>query len=291
MNIAARHRTPRKSTPGGFTLVELLVVAGIIAVLAGLLLPALIRGYRSGNVARLQQQLSAIQSALEAYKTDFNAYPQPAIVSATETFAVNAAGVRGARLLCKALIAPADVGNQNTTALEQNKDGLDGPGFKTVGRSGRLDATGPVRGPYLNPSRFQYRNADATGQIGPFDPALPDQAVIVDAQDRPILYYPQINAAANIRAATGSPLADARSANPKPMYASDDNNGSTLLDGNRFRILLGDTDANGRINDAETPRFTGPYIIWMAGPDNIFGPEKLDTLSISKVDDVTNMQE
>ena len=47
-----------------FTLVELLVVAGIIALLAGLILPAVIGGAQQGRITQAKSDMNAIQMAL-----------------------------------------------------------------------------------------------------------------------------------------------------------------------------------------------------------------------------------
>jgi len=60
----------------GFTLIELLTVVGIIAMLIGLLLPALAEVRRTVKVAQQKAQFSTIAMALEAYKNDFGSYPE-----------------------------------------------------------------------------------------------------------------------------------------------------------------------------------------------------------------------
>jgi prepilin-type N-terminal cleavage/methylation domain-containing protein len=61
-----------RATALAFTLVELLVTLSIIAVLAGLLLPALSRGKESGRVASCQGNLHQIGLALQLYTGDNN---------------------------------------------------------------------------------------------------------------------------------------------------------------------------------------------------------------------------
>jgi len=71
-------QTKRKTRArGGFTLVELLVVIGIIIALIGLLIPVGGRVRRAAQAAAVSQQISVIGQAVDNYFHDFHAYPGP----------------------------------------------------------------------------------------------------------------------------------------------------------------------------------------------------------------------
>jgi len=71
---AVRIVSPRQI---GFTVIELLVVIGIIAILVGLLFP-IVRGVRyAAYAASTQNEISVISNAINQYYTTFNAYPGP----------------------------------------------------------------------------------------------------------------------------------------------------------------------------------------------------------------------
>ena len=63
------------SSRSGFTLVELLVVIVIIALLAGLLLPAIFRALCNGKNTRVVAEIQSLTQACAAYDVDMGSYP------------------------------------------------------------------------------------------------------------------------------------------------------------------------------------------------------------------------
>src|SRR5258708_5058010 len=125
MTFAALARLRHKQAAArGFTLIEIMVTIGVIVLLAGILLPAIMSARSSARRTRMAQDLNTIAVGLEAYKQDFGDYPrlppggpQPTGVSPS---------VYGSQLLCWALVAPADI-NPPVVGLLNSTDGADGP--------------------------------------------------------------------------------------------------------------------------------------------------------------------
>jgi len=247
-------------------LVEILVVIGIIVVLAGILLPTVIKAYSQANKNKLALDLQAIGMALEAYKGDFGDYPR------TTTGSTNT----GAAVLCQALFAPGPVAN----------DGADGLGFRI--RAG----AGKVYGPYLQTDRWILDDDATVGN------AISNYAnmVIFTKDYTPILYYPANPAKPDITVAQRYVWTSSTA-----MYNANDNLTAPptftmpLLS---LSCLLGDYNNNGAIDSAVIPEASignYPYLLISTGPDGAFGSSSFASGSsvanrqaAQACDDVTN---
>lgn len=80
MNSFVRDRSRNR----GFTLIELLIVIVIIAILAGLLLPALTMAKKSANRAKAGNMVQQLRSAITQYNNEYGVWPT-STTSATDT--------------------------------------------------------------------------------------------------------------------------------------------------------------------------------------------------------------
>jgi prepilin-type N-terminal cleavage/methylation domain-containing protein len=78
MNDIIKPRTPNLKRPArGFTLIEILVVIGIIVVLLGILIPVVSKVRKSAQVAAVTAQLKDIEGSIQQYLQDQGALPGP----------------------------------------------------------------------------------------------------------------------------------------------------------------------------------------------------------------------
>ena len=68
-------RTPRGERPGGFTLLELLVVMAIIGLLAGYVGPRYFAQIGKSEVKVAKAQMDSLEKALDQYRLDTGHYP------------------------------------------------------------------------------------------------------------------------------------------------------------------------------------------------------------------------
>jgi prepilin-type N-terminal cleavage/methylation domain-containing protein len=196
---------PRRSgsrAPRAFTLVELLVVVGIIVVLISILAPSLNRAWKSALRTSLANDLQAVGAALEAYRQDFGDYPR-----VTKDLALTDPPpdpkrpnpMTGAQVLCFALMGPAPAVDPNAPPAGQRpiQDGQDGPGFR--GKTG-----GKIYPPYLSLDRFKIGDpSDIFGKTITTQSsagAVGNELLfcIVDKWNNPILYFPRSPARPNV---------------------------------------------------------------------------------------------
>lgn len=149
MNTNARQPMPSR-TSQGFSLVEMLVVVGIVALLAGLLMPA-VNLYRENTRMGLSQSIiNTLDGACKYYQVDWNSFP-PSKVAAPDP----KKDWHGSQLLPWFLTGYRDDDYQT------------GFGF-------RLETRGKVYGPYNDAENLAVQDSPPH---------------FVDSFDEPILYY------------------------------------------------------------------------------------------------------
>lgn len=287
-DMLANHRVARR----GFTLVELLVAIFIIVLLAGILLPMVMRSFRQSTRVRSQADIQAITAALDNYQIDFGDIPRlptdasgvplpntgaatlgkallgnygtgadlKAWVGTTKYSIGECVGNGGVFYVCIADV-PAGTATSDTKAwaLFDPRDGFNGPGFKA--RAG----AGKTWGPYVDASKFKSKGS-----------------VLLDSSNRPILYFPARPGQMNV-ADTATPVYTGQGQTFKYNLADNFEFFRRTTDApdieiqHRMQVMLNDVDLNGAVNTPAASSIPETaieqrYLLWASGPDEQFGP-------------------
>jgi prepilin-type N-terminal cleavage/methylation domain-containing protein len=257
----------RRRRRGGFTLVEMLVVIGIILVLASILLPVVLSSRRNAMTARIKLDLQTIATGLEEYKKVFGDYPRRA----------NPTDPR-LNLLGDYLIGPNGDGVRSLETMDPTK---------TKG--------GKKWGPFISPDKFKLeggRLIDASTVEVQYYPRYGNY------DQRPGRSVVTVTAGSTSGFLLGDVTGPGMQA--KAMFSrldglandtSDD--GKDHLDQTLYMLGDGDDITNGTkadniINGSERLTFTGPFILVSAGPDGRWGRKQQQKHTL--VDDVYNFE-
>jgi prepilin-type N-terminal cleavage/methylation domain-containing protein len=264
----------------GFTLVELLVVMGILVLLAAILIPTVSRAWRSAQITSERADLATLTTALKAYAADFEDYPRNPSLPRDTTNGMNVAPFYS---LAIALLGPGPA----ITPVGVNSqlgDGADGLGFRTKyslnASTGISSPSGKVWGPYISADNFKVAWEMPTN-----DPAsvTAEQPVILDRWGTAIQYFPRYgpisnrNAVANVTAGPLYGISTPATMSPQGINAFFDQRDATNVwfansatNARAFQYVLGDSNIDNYINSNETLKVTDPFVLISAGPDMLF---------------------
>lgn len=311
----ARRTTPtavaflRRHRRGGFTLVELMVAIGIIGILISILVPVVIHARKAAAINRTKQDLEAIRTALDAYKSDWGMYPPIAPLPASPNNASdptsNINNTDGKPMLTY------DGAHALYTALMLRGNARMSRTVNSV--SANVAGGGRSYGPYLQAEQVKSIT-DPDAKLASLVPPG-EHCLLCDSYGNPILYVPAYPLPLNYaKTATKTPTnpyvsdSTAPAGQPAPFYdfhavptqIPDPATSATAtivpfhngvysnagLD--EMRVLMGDTNHDGMIDATATPpeqaAATGPYLLWTAGADGRFGINPTST----KSDDICN---
>jgi prepilin-type N-terminal cleavage/methylation domain-containing protein len=176
----------------GFTLVELLVVIGIISILAGMILPALGKAKDSAKKAQAKSEMQNISGAVRAYEAEYSRYPIPSQITdqlktPDYTFGTMHMNGNSARLLTNAkgealpkIATPGrvQVSNAEVVAILRAQEKFRN-GRPTSNRSHRMN---PKKVNFLNAKDVTSATQSGVGTDGVFrDPWGSPYIVTVDA--------------------------------------------------------------------------------------------------------------
>lgn len=278
-----------KSKKMGLTLVELLVALGIVALLTGLLIPALNVVRNTARDAKQRAQFSTIDLGLSAFKNDYGDYP----FSDRFSHGTIVEDYSGAQKLAEALLGWDLLGFHPNSAWRS--DGLDSLGgtlaydpaeTRDVDGDGVPDSLNERKGPYLElASAGAFRLGDTALHDGLFAntaPLAPDALVLCDVfgainvklsngknvkAGAPILYYK-----ANTSAKTIREIYNCNDNDAVVQLKQQADNREHLLSrpANQFQFFY-DYIRDPKISARVWPYRPDSYILISAGADGLYG--------------------
>jgi prepilin-type N-terminal cleavage/methylation domain-containing protein len=274
----------RQQRRSGFTLVELLVVVGIIGLLIGILLPSLSGARVAAKNAKTKAQFQSLQQALEMFRNDVGEYPDSTkradptenaqLITDTASpndptpngYAPTDAQLYGAQWLIRGLMGKDLRGYVNPT--KARKVAYDNPAtwYDFQGAT-FVEGLGPRETLYLSAEKLPVeRVSQITGGVKPPDvtAALDDfQAhALLDAFERPILYY-RADPRGRNKVLCDSASGDVDDDAPIPYYRLSENeiftgNNDTAVQGWKFATGPHPLEFLGDVLDPD--QVTGPAI-------------------------------
>jgi len=266
---------------GGFTVVELLAAVGIVALMTGLLIPAMGMVRRVAREAKQKAQLTAIELALTMFRNDYGDYPR----SDWPLPPAPGSDYCGSQKLAEALLGWDLLGFHPESDFRAN-------GLSDDGRF-IYDANNPVffgqrRGPYLE---LATANAFRLGNISILKPGLfydtrplaPDTFVICDVfgvkkitlpngkavrAGAPILYYRANTSGKTIREIYNVSDNDALVSLGKMTNGQPHPLGVTL---NAYQFFYDYYIRDPKIAARPWPYRPDSYILISAGADGLYG--------------------
>lgn len=285
--------TSRVSAPSrrenGLTLVEMLVVLAVIVILASIAIPLIGKAQRQAKKTRIEADMQTISLGINQYRDTFGSLPPvdmqntgfavlgkalvgmydattvpPFDASPTKVYKAGECVLQGTSGFVAIVDSPGtNTGDPTKWAPFDGYDGADGPGTRS--RMGLVGNASVPQGK-VYPPFVQTESLNVSG------------CALDDLSGHPILYFP-LQGNPNIHLANGyiaqrnppgvQPLIDA---NANLVQFRQNNEGNDINSLNRLRIMLGDLNCNGQIDNGETPISAKEYILYSAGADGIYGP-------------------